>query len=359
MKKLLAIILCLALVLSASACGGKTNNSSQADTKASGDTQAPAPQDKQVTIKFSMNNPSLVKGESDESSFSVTFKEYVESHSDTIKVDLYPGSQLGPAQDAVAAISANTIEMGIYELSYLNNYDPKTMCFSTPGFFKDPAEVNKIMDSDWAKNLLAESAKIHNIMVLGATCKGMRCFTCSGKELRTVDDIKGLTIRVMDSPLYTKMVSCLSANPQPMAWSEVYVALQNHVIDGQENPISNYINEKLYEVQDWCVLDNHAPCIVMYMINKQFYEGLSDAQRKVIDEAIEISKQAARETADTLTKENVAALEAKGMTIYQPTDDELAAWQAAYADECAKYVREQVGDEVMDGMEKALAEVRK
>lgn len=355
MKKLLAIILCMALIVSATACGEGQKESTPAASQSS--TQAT--QDKQVTIKLSMNNPSLVKSDSDESSFSVTFKEYVEAHSDTIKVDLYPGSQLGPAQDAVAAISANTIEMGIYDISYLNNYDPKTMAFSTPGFFKDYNEVNKIMDSDWAKNLLAESAKIHNIMVLGATCKGMRCFTCSGKELRKVEDIAGLTIRVMDSPLYTKMVQCLSANPQPMAWSEVYVALQNHVIDGQENPISNYMNEKLYEVQDWCVLDNHAPCIVMYMINKQFYEGLSDAQRKVIDEGIEEAKKAARETADTLNKENAAALEAKGMTIYQPTDEELAAWQAAYAEECAKYVREQVGDEVMNGMEQALAAARK
>ena len=354
MKRVLITILCLTLVLSATACGAKE------ETPAVDPAQTPeAAQEEQVTIKLSMNNPSLVKSDSDESAFSVTFKEYVESHSDSIKVDLYPGSQLGPAQDAVAAISANTIEMGIYDISYLNNYDQKTMAFSTPGFFKDRFEVNAIMDSEWAKNLLAESSEISDIMCLGATCKGMRCFTCKGHEIKTVDDIAGLTIRVMDSPLYTKMVQCLNANPQPMAWSEVYVALQNGVIDGQENPIANYMNEKLYEVQDWCVLDNHAPCIVMYMINKTFYEGLSDAQKQVINEAVEEGKKAARETADTLNDNNIAALEEKGMHIYQPTDEELAAWQAAYAEECAAFVSEQVGAEVMAGMQEALEAVRK
>ena len=143
-----------------------------------------------------------------------------------------------------------------------------------------------------------------------------------------------------------------------MPSSEMYVAMQNHVVDGQENPIQNIVIDKTYEVQDWCVLDNHTPTVMSYMINDDFYNNLSDAQREVVDAAHAEAMAAAREVTQNLEASGIKTLEANGMTVYEPTTEELEAWQAAYAPACEEYMREQLGDELVDQCIAQLAEIR-
>lgn len=315
--------------------------------------------DKTVTIKLGYTHSNPDREASDEVMYAETFKEYVEANCDSMKVELYPGNALGSQPDTVGAVAAGTVQMTIQNSSLLNNYDPNTMIFSMPGAFKDIEETNAVMDSDWAKGIMEETGKNTGIRILGNSCTGMRSFTCKGHEMRSVEDAKGLTFRVPDSPVYTEMVNALSANAVPMPSSEMYVAMQNGVVDGQENPIQNVVIDKTYEVQDWYVLDNHTPTVMSYMMSNKFYESLSDEQKEVIDAANEEATKKSREVTTKLEESGIATLEENGMTVYVPTEEELQGWHDAYGPACEKYMRDQVGDELVDELLAQFEEVRK
>lgn len=315
--------------------------------------------DKTVTIKLGYTHSNPDREASDEVMYAETFKEYVEANCDSMKVELYPGNALGSQPDTVGAVAAGTVQMTIQNSSLLNNYDPNTMIFSMPGAFKDIEETNAVMDSDWAKGIMEETGKNTGIRILGNSCTGMRSFTCKGHEMRSVEDAKGLTFRVPDSPVYTEMVNALSANAVPMPSSEMYVAMQNGVVDGQENPIQNVVIDKTYEVQDWYVLDNHTPTVMSYMMSNKFYESLSDEQKEVIDAANEEAMKKSREVTTKLEESGIATLEENGMTVYVPTEEELQGWHDAYGPACEKFMRDQVGDELVDELLAQLEEVRK
>lgn len=318
----------------------------------------PVHAEEQVNIKLGFTHSNPDREADDEVMYAETFKEYVEANSDSITVELYPGNALGSQQDTVGAVAAGTVEMTIQNSSQLNNYDINTMIFGMPGIFNDIAETNEVVDSDWAKGILEKTSEITGIRVLGNSCTGMRSFTCKGRELRNVEDAKGLTFRVPESPIYTEMVNAISANPVPMPSSEMYVAMQNGVVDGQENPIQNVVIDKTYEVQDWYVLDNHTPTVMSYMINNKFYEGLSDDQKAVIEAANEEAMKKSREVTQKLEESGIATLEENGMTVYVPTEEELKGWHDAYGPVCEEYMREQVGDEMVDQLISLLEEIR-
>lgn len=359
-KRCLALVLAILMVGTLfAACGNQSAPAATTAASSNGETAAPAASaDKKVTIKLGYTHSNPDRTQDDEVMYAEIFKEYVESHSDSITVELYPGSALGSQADTTGAVASGTVEMTIQNSSQLNNYDINTMIFGMPGTFNDIEETNKVVDSDWAKEILENTRKTTGIRVLGNYCSGMRSFTCKGRELRSVADAKGLTFRVPESPIYSQMVTAISANAVPMPSSEMYVAMQNGVVDGQENPIQNVVIDKTYEVQDWYVLDNHTPTVMSYMISEKFYSSLSDAQKAVVEEANAEAMAKAREVVTNLEASGIATLEANGMTVYTPTAEELKGWHDAYGPVCEKYMREQVGDEVVDGLLSLLGEIR-
>jgi len=349
-KRSLAIVLAAMMVMTALVACGNQNAASSEGSKEAGE--------KPVTIKLGFTHSNPDREVDDEVMYAETFKEYVEANSDSITVELYPGNALGSQQDTVGAVASGTVQMTIQNSSLLNNYDPNTMIFGMPGAFNSIAEANKVVDSDWAKAILEKTRKTTGIRVLGNSCTGMRSFTCKGHELRSVEDAKGLTFRVPDSPIYTEMVNAISANPVPMPASEMYVAMQNGVVDGQENPIQNVVIDKTYEVQDWYVLDNHTPTVMSYMMSDKFYNSLSDSQKAVIDAANEEATKKSRAVTDKLEASGIATLEKNGMTVYVPTEEELKGWHDAYGPVCEKYMRDQVGDDMVDQLLVQLADIR-
>ena len=363
-KRSLAIVLAAAMMLTGlAACGKKdptppTGSGNNTSGSSSPQNTPGTPTDKEVTIKLGFTHSNPDREQDDEVMYAETFKEYVESHSDSIKVELYPGNALGSQADTVGAVASGTVEMTIQNCSQLDNYNQMTMVFAMPGTFANIEETNKVLDSDWAKGILEEVRNTTGIRVLGNSCTGMRSFTCKGREVRSVEDAKGLTFRVPESPIYSQIVSAISANPVPMPSSEMYVAMQNGVVDGQENPIQNVVIDKTYEVQDWYVLDNHTPTVMSYMMSDKFYNSLSDAQKAVVEEANAEATKKAKEVTTKLEANGIATLEANGMTVYVPTEEELKGWHDAYGPVCETYMREQVGDELVDQVLALLAEIR-
>ena len=314
--------------------------------------------DDAVKIKFGFTHSNPDREGDDEVMYAETFKEYVEANCDSITVELYPGNALGSQADTVGAVVSGTVEMTLQNESQLNNYDPNTMVYGMPGAFTNAEECNAVLDNEWSVNLFEESAAVTGIRVLGNYCSGMRCFTCKGKEMRSVEDAKGLTFRVPESPVYNAIVDAISANPVPMPSSEMYVAMQNGVVDGQENPVQNIVIDKTYEVQDWLVLDNHTATVMSVMINEKFFQGLSDDQKAVLVAANEEAMAKCREVSAKLEANGIATLEENGMTVYTPTEEELQGWHDAYGPAGEAFMREQVGDELVDELVALIAEVR-
>ena len=359
MKKIMALVLALCMEFALAACGqSAAPAATEAPAADAAADAAPAAEEK-VVIKFGYTPGDLKPEESREVCYATTFKEYVESHSDSITVELYPSDTLGSANDVVGAIAAGTVQMGVYDFSLINNYFPETMVFCMPGAFLNNDEVNATADTDWAKQLFADTAEKTGIHILSVVSGGMRCFTTKGHEVRTVADAKGLTFRVMDSAIYVKMVEAISANAVPMPGSEMYVAMQNGVVDGHENTIPNILQDKTYEVQDWICMDEHIPSMSAVYFNEALYQSLSDAQRAVIDEAAVEAQTAARAVVANILENGIASLEANGMTVYIPTEEEKAEWHEAYGPACEAYLREQVGDEIVDEFLATIAANRK
>ena len=349
MKKL-AALLSLSLILSMSACNTSSNEPSGSSSAGSSEEE--------IVIKFGYTPGDLPPEESREVAYATAFKEYVEANSDSIRVELYGSDTLGSANDVVGAIAAGTVQMGVYDFSLLNNYHQDTMVFAMPGAFQDNDEVNAVADTQWAQDMFQEIADSTGIRVLSVVSGGMRCFTTQDIELRTVEDANGVTFRVMDSPIYIRMTEAIGANPVPMAGSEMYVAMQNGVVDGHENTIPNILQDKTYEVQNWIVMDEHIPSMSGVFFNEALYESMTDEQRAVIDAAADTAQTEARDVVTNILANGITALEENGMTVYIPTEEEKAGWHEAYGPPCEEYLRGVVGDEVVDEFLAAVEECR-
>ncbi len=354
MKKILAVTLCLALCFGLAACSGGSDPGTAAPTGSTPNEPA-----KTYTIKLSYSPGGLKPEESAEIMYGDIFKKYVEENSNgAIKVEIYPSNQLGSAADVIGSIASGTVQMGIYDISMMTSYFADAMVLATPGLFKSDEECNNVLKSDWAKAFFDKAKDASRIQILGAHSKGFRCFTTSNKELKTYQDAKGVTFRVMDSPVYIKMVETLGGHAVPMPGSEMYVAMQNGVVDGQENAVNNIIQDKTYEVQKYLVLDEHAAGITGIMMSGSFYDSLPAELQQVLSDA---NDAAIAEAVKVITDRNtngVQILKDFGMTVYQPTEQEKADWQNTVLGPCEEYVRSQIGDETVDGLKKVLDDYR-
>ena len=307
------------------------------------------------TIKLALTQGDVPREESAEVTWVERFEEEVEANSDgRIAVDIYPSGQLGSADESITGLLNNSLEMTCVNISILNNIYPETMVLSCPALFTDEAQCDAVLAGEWGQNFFDKVADEAGVRVLSAFCNGMRCFTTSKDELTTVESAKGITFRVMQSEVCEKMVEAIGANPVPMAGSEMYTALQNGTVDGQENPPVNILNDKTYEVQKYMVMDKHIASIVTFDISEAYWQSLPEDLQKVIKDAADKVTVEAAEVCNNLNTTGVARLEEYGMSVYEPTAEELEAWHDAMRDPCVEFVKGQVGDEVVDGLLAAI-----
>ena len=330
MKKLTAIMVALALLVTL--CGSAL----AADT---------------YTIKFAYTQGDKPREESAEIMYAEMFKEYCEANSNgKLKVELYPSGQLGTAAENVQGIVAGNIEAACVNLSMLNSIYADSMVLSCPGLFNSEEQCDAVLAGDWGKDFFNKLETATNVKMLTAISNGFRCFTSSKAPLTTLDSAKGVVFRVMDSPVYIKMVEALGAKAVPMAGSEMYTAMQNHTVDGQENPVMNILNDKTYEVQKYMVMDKHVASIMTFIMSSSFFNTLPAELQQVVLDADAAARPEAQRVIKTINTNGVEQLRTLGLEIYIPTDEELAAWHSAISAPCQEYVRSQLGDALVDGL---------
>lgn len=257
------------------------------------------------------------------------WKKYVEEQSQgRIKMEVYHSGQLGGIIEVLEGVKAGTITMGYGSAGFLMRFVPKMGVYNLPYVWnKDRKKVWEILDGPYGQGLAKEGDKV-GLKIFGYYENGFRHVTNNKRPIYTPDDLKGLKIRVISSPVYIESFKALGASPVPMDWTEVFSALQQGVIDGHENSINNVYDGKIYEVQKYLSLTGHANDIMVVYMNNKFYQDLPGDLRTIISESFRKSSLWQREENGRVNERLLAMIEQKGlMKVNRLTDEQIRVFQ--------------------------------
>lgn len=309
-----------------------------------------AVQAQERTFKLALQNP---KGHPLEMG-AVKFAELVAAKSGgKMKVNVFPGGALGGDAANVSALQGGTIEFVQLNSGILASQVKDFEVYDFPFIFANAKEADAVVDGPFGQKLHAKLAD-KGIIGLAYVELGFRNISNSKKAINTVDDIAGLKLRVIPNAINVDWVKALGANPTPLAFPEVYAALEQKAIDGQENPLSVILANKFYEVQKHLALTNHQYNPQSLIFSKKVWDGLSEAERKIIkDAAVEASAYQRKVNRDK-SADDLAELKQAGM---QAT--EFSAAEQAKLREKLKPVVEKHGAAVAATLAELQAELAK
>jgi tripartite ATP-independent transporter DctP family solute receptor len=310
------------------------------------------------TIKFATQNPKghpLVMG-------MEKFKEIIEAKSGgKIKVNLFPGGTLGSDQANVSALQGGTLEMVSMNSGILANQVKEFAIYDFPFMFGSETEADAVLDGPFGKKLHAKLEE-KGLVGLAYYELGFRDITNSKRPITKVEDLEGLKLRVIPNPINVDWVRALGANPTPLPFPEVYSALEQKAIDGQENPASVINANKFYEVQKYVVLSKHQYNPQSVLISKKFWDGLSAEQKKWVSDAAVASAKYQREQARAQVSTAMDNMKKNGMQVTQFSEVELSKLRDKLRPVTAKYgvtVGQDLVKELQAELEKARASGKK
>jgi tripartite ATP-independent transporter DctP family solute receptor len=222
---------------------------------------------------------------------SVKFKEALEQKTQgRVKVQIFPSGQLGSIRDMIEGLRVGTIQVVMDAPSRLSVYTPLGDVFKLPYLVETRAQGEKVWVQPVGQKLLKDIAEKSGITVVGMAWRGGRHITAN-REIRTPEHMTGLKIRVPPYDLPVAMFKALGASPTPMDWGEVYMALQQGIIDAQENPMSTNFSNRLYEVSKFLILTGHIKDFAGFMMGRDYFGKLpADIQAAIVEAAVVGSK---------------------------------------------------------------------
>jgi tripartite ATP-independent transporter DctP family solute receptor len=285
------------------------------------------------------------------------FKEIVESKSaGKLKVQNYFSAQLGDDQKMTEALKGGLQEVTIPSTSPLVGTVKEFGIFDFPFIFNNEKEADTILDGPIGQKVL-EKLPEHGLVGLSYWENGFRNLTNSKRAVATADDFKGLKIRTMQNSVHLDAFKALGANPTPMAFSEVFTALESKTVDGQENPLATIKSSKFFEVQPYLSMTNHVYTPFVFLISKKFWDQLSDDEKKIIkDAAVEAGKYN-RQINREENKKALDDLKAKGMKVNEVSDADKAKIQELIKPTIDKYAK-QFGEDLVNQMNDELKKIR-
>ena len=284
------------------------------------------------------------------------FKEIVEKNSGgKIKVNVFPGGALGSDQANVSAIQGGTLEMASMNSGIFANQVKEFAIFDFPFLFGSSKEADAVVDGAFGKRLHARLEE-KGIVGLAYYELGFRHISNSKRPINKVEDLEGLKLRVIPNPINVDWVKALGANPTPLPFPELYSALEQKAVDGQENPVATINGAKLYEVQKNLALTGHQYNPQSVIISKKFWEKLSAAEKKIVADAVAESAKFQREKSRALEASILDNLKKNGMQVTQLSEAEMGKLRDKMRPVTAKYgvtVGQDVVKEVQAEIEKA------
>jgi tripartite ATP-independent transporter DctP family solute receptor len=263
--------------------------------------------------------------------------ELVEERTDgRIKIDIYHSAQLGQEKDTIEQTRFGVIDLNRVSLGPFNNLIEETKVPSLPFIFRSTEHMHKVMDGPIGEEILA-AFEPHGLIGLAFYDGGARSFYNSQRPIRSVEDVKGMKIRVMQSDVFVDMVNALGGNATPLPYGEVYSSIQTGVIDGAENNYPSFESSLHYEVAKHYTLNEHLIVPEVLVISKITWDKLSAEDQQILREAAKESVPYMRELWEAREKESERLVREAGVEIItdidkQPFIDAMAPVYEKYAD---------------------------
>lgn len=267
---------------------------------------------------------------------------------DKVRIKVFPSDSLGKQMELVEGAFFGTTDMVLTSDAVLSNFVPEVGIVNLPFIFRDSDHVRQVLDGEIGDRL-GDKIEAQGAVLVGWWENGFRHITNSKKPITEPGDLSGMKLRVPEGPIFVDTFTTLGANATPIAFTELYSALQLGVVDGQENPPAHILTQKFYEVQDYASRTGHIYLSSPVLISRAAFDRLPEEYQQVIlDTGREL---AAEHTAMVLAAEDAqwAEIEEKGMKV---NDVDKAPFVEATRPVIEKY-REQFGAEIIDGIEQA------
>lgn len=309
-------------------------------------------------IKYSHFQPA--KLDQPKHAAALAFKNYVEANTKgSVKVEIYPASQLGNAITVLEGLKMGTIEMGVVHDGPISPVFKPFMVYAIPYLFDDQVMAWSVVDGPFGQELAEEMRKATGMRMLALADNGIRHFTNNKRVITSPADMKGLKIRVMPGPIWSKLVSSLGASPSPVPWPELPAALQQGVVDGQENGVTNILAASLYQNQKYITLDGHVYSWHAYLMNDSFFNSLTPSEQEVVKKGVEIAKTIHRGMTAAQDMNAPAILSSVGMEVTPLSPDQVAEFRKQAQPAVVEWVQEQIGDEWVKKIFAAIEEYKK
>lgn len=331
-KKVLSVLLGTVMVVSATACGGGAADSSGSTGGTTAETATAGGAESEdtlmgsdaATVRFKVGTTTAPEGHYVKGliEMQALLEEYSEGE---MTLDIYPNSQLGNERDMMENVGMGVQEMCLISTGPIPNFVSDFAVLDLPYLFEDEDAAYAVLDGEIGTSLL-EQLEPQGIYGVGFWENGFRQVTNDKKEIVTPDDLKGMKIRTMENNVHMATYNALGATATPMAWSEIFTALQQGTVDGQENPIAIIESAKVYEVQRYVSMIDlfYSPCVLM--ISQSTYDSLTDTQKEAFDKAAEEAKDYQREYSRNYSEDAIQTMKDAGVTV---TEVDKAVWEEA------------------------------
>lgn len=306
------------------------------------------------TLKLGLQNPKghpVVSG-------AEKFAEIVAAKSGgRMKVNLFPGGVLGSDAATVTAVQGGTVEMTILNSGILATQAKEFAVYDFPFLFANPREADAVVDGPFGKAMHAKLAD-KGIVGLAYWELGFRDLTNGRRPIHKVEDIAGLKLRVIPNPINIDWVKALDANPTPLAFPELYAALDQRAVDGQENPVSVILANRFAEVQKYLTLTHHQYNPQSVIVSRKLWDTLNPAERQILQDAATEAGRYQRQLSRDQAASAIEQLKKAGMQV-----TELPAAEQAKLREKMKPVIDRhtatVGEATVRELMTELAKLRK
>lgn len=341
-KRFTSLVLASVLTLALTACGGDTAQSQAPG----GESQVPTNDGKAINLSLGHTN----NLEHHYQTLAEDFAKIVsEQTNGQITIDIYPAEQLGSGVEMLEGVKSGTQDMVLDPDAYLANYDPIFNTIGMPYVFDDWDAVKAFPETDSAK-ILEKAAQDQGMVILGWAANGFRV-TTSKTPINSPADFSGLKIRVGSAKLISDMLTALNASPTTLSMSDTYNGIQTGIVDGQENPTSNIIGSKFYEVQPYLAVTHHQYVSEPLIMNKAKFDSLSaDVQQILLTAAKEVCAADVEHCANA-EADDLALIESNNVTITYP---DLEPFKAAMEPVTQSYC-DQYGEDFTNLLEQIKA----
>ena len=254
-----------------------------------------------------------------------------------IVIDIYTDSQLGTEEQITEAVIFGSIDVIITSANQLSNLFTPMAIFDMPFTFKDVNHVYRFGKTDIAKQMFGDLEEEFKVKVLGVAPYGVRQLISTEKPIKSPADLKGMKFRVPEMKMWIEVIKTMGANPTPIPYVEAYLSLQQGVVDALDNPLSGMKSMKFFEVGKYISKTSHAAVLSFFLMNQDKFKALNAEDQKILAEGFE---EGAKVVVDILNKEDEelgAYFEEQGLTIIEPSEIDIKAFQQATSTMPDKY----------------------